>query len=204
MATAELFKFAVIFSAALQQHHLLGFEITGISSPPLAFFIVVLPKDHLTSHSRMSGSRWMFTPLWLSGSLWGNKNVQRFTMDFLLPIQFLLQAQNTPVLWFSKTFPYSDNKSCFIPYVDVVDCCWLLISWLMLYIDFLMLPQCPFFTSSFLTVCHISSPMFWIELILNLSSTVRPDWSQLACLITVDRVIDAEVNTWPSLSLLTY
>ena len=28
----------------------------------------MLPKAHLTSHSRMSGSRWMITPLWLSGS----------------------------------------------------------------------------------------------------------------------------------------
>ena len=29
----------------------------------------MLPKVHLTSHSRMSGSRWVITPLWLSGSL---------------------------------------------------------------------------------------------------------------------------------------
>ena len=42
---------------------------TGIPSPPLAFFIVMLPKAHLTSHSRMSGSRWVITPLWLCGSL---------------------------------------------------------------------------------------------------------------------------------------
>ena len=41
----------------------------GIPSPPLALFIVMLPDAHLTSHSRMSGSRWMITPLWLSGSL---------------------------------------------------------------------------------------------------------------------------------------
>ena len=41
---------------------------TGIPSPPLALFVVVLPKAHLTSHSRMSGSRWVITPLWLSGS----------------------------------------------------------------------------------------------------------------------------------------
>ena len=41
----------------------------GISSPPLALFIVLLPKAHLTSHSRMSGSRWVTTPLWLSQSL---------------------------------------------------------------------------------------------------------------------------------------
>ena len=42
----------------------------GIPSPPLALFIVMLPNAHLTSHSRMSGSRWMITPslswLWTS------------------------------------------------------------------------------------------------------------------------------------------
>ena len=42
---------------------------TGISSPPLALFVVMLPKAHLTSHSRMSGYRWVITSLWLSGSL---------------------------------------------------------------------------------------------------------------------------------------
>ena len=41
---------------------------TGIPSPPLALFIVMLPKAHLTSHSRMSGSRWVITPSWLSWS----------------------------------------------------------------------------------------------------------------------------------------
>ena len=41
---------------------------TSISSPPLALFIVMLPKAHLTSHSRMSGSRWVITPSSLSGS----------------------------------------------------------------------------------------------------------------------------------------
>ena len=41
---------------------------TGIPSPPLALFIVMLPKAHLTSHSKMSGSRWVITPSWLSGS----------------------------------------------------------------------------------------------------------------------------------------
>ena len=42
---------------------------TGIPLPPLALFIVMLPKAHLTLHSRMSGSRWVTIPLWLSG-LW--------------------------------------------------------------------------------------------------------------------------------------
>ena len=41
---------------------------TGILSSPLALFVVMLLKAHLTSHSRMSGSRWVITPSWLSGS----------------------------------------------------------------------------------------------------------------------------------------
>ena len=42
---------------------------TGMPSPPLALILVMLPKTHLISHSRMSGSRWVITPSWLSG-LW--------------------------------------------------------------------------------------------------------------------------------------
>ena len=40
---------------------------TVIPSLPLDLLIVMLPKVHLTSHSRMSGSRWVIKPLWLSG-----------------------------------------------------------------------------------------------------------------------------------------
>ena len=71
VVTAEFSKFAGILSAALSQHHLLGFwnSSAGILSPPLALFVVMLPESHLTSHSRMSGSGWVTTPSWLSGSL---------------------------------------------------------------------------------------------------------------------------------------
>ena len=41
---------------------------TGIPSPPLALFVVMLSKAHLTSHSKMSGSRLVITSSWLSGS----------------------------------------------------------------------------------------------------------------------------------------
>ena len=41
----------------------------GISVPPLALFLEMLPKAQLTSLSRMSSSRWMTIPSWLSGSL---------------------------------------------------------------------------------------------------------------------------------------
>ena len=41
----------------------------GIPLSPLALFVVILPKAHLTLHSRMSGSRCVITPWWLSRSL---------------------------------------------------------------------------------------------------------------------------------------
>ena len=41
---------------------------TRIPSPPLALFVVMLPETQLTSHSRMSGCRWVIIPSWLSGS----------------------------------------------------------------------------------------------------------------------------------------
>ena len=42
-------------------------SLAGIPSPPLALFVVMLSKAHLTSHSRMSGSRWVIT---LSVIIW--------------------------------------------------------------------------------------------------------------------------------------
>ena len=62
---------------------------TGIPSLRLALFVVMLSKAHLTSHSRMSGSRWVITPLWLSW-LW---------RSFLYP-NFLLNTRNNlhPIL----------------------------------------------------------------------------------------------------------
>ena len=43
-------------------------SLPGITSPPLALFEVMLPNAHLTLHSRISGSRWVITPSWWSGS----------------------------------------------------------------------------------------------------------------------------------------
>ena len=56
----------------VQHFHNIIFKIwnssIGIPSPSRALFVVMLPKAHLTSHSRMSGRRWVITPSWLSGS----------------------------------------------------------------------------------------------------------------------------------------
>ena len=55
---------------------------TEIASPPLALFVSMLPKIHLTSCSRMSGSRWVITPSWLSRS-WSSFFVQFFCVFIL-------------------------------------------------------------------------------------------------------------------------
>ena len=62
-----------LFIVMLPKAHLTSYfrmwnSSTGTPSPPQTLFIVMLHKAHLTSHSRMSGSRWVITPLWLSGS----------------------------------------------------------------------------------------------------------------------------------------
>ena len=44
-------------------------SFAGIPSSLLALLAAVLPKDHLTSHSRMSGSGWVAILSWLSRSL---------------------------------------------------------------------------------------------------------------------------------------
>ena len=71
VATAEFSKFAGILSAALSQHHLSGFDTAQLEFHHLglALFIVMLSKAHLSSHSKMSGSRLVITSSWLSG-LW--------------------------------------------------------------------------------------------------------------------------------------
>ena len=67
-----LLSFPNLLAYWVQQFHSIIFWIwkssAGSPSPPLALFVVMLPKAHLTSHSRMSGSRWVITASWLSGS----------------------------------------------------------------------------------------------------------------------------------------
>ena len=67
-----LLSFPNLMAYWVQLFHIKSFRSwnssTGIPSPPLALFIVMLPKAHLPSHSRMSGSRWLITPTWLSWS----------------------------------------------------------------------------------------------------------------------------------------
>ena len=74
---------------------------TGIPSPPLALFIVMLPKAHLTSHSRMSGSRWVWVimPSWLSVS-WRSFLYSSSVYSCHLFLIFSASVQSIPFLSF--------------------------------------------------------------------------------------------------------
>ena len=62
----SLLSFPNLLTYWVQHFHNIIFRIwnssTRIPTTPLTLFVVMLPKAHLTSHSRMSGSRWVITP----------------------------------------------------------------------------------------------------------------------------------------------
>ena len=71
VATAEFFKFVGYIecnTSTASSFRSLS-SSAGIPSLPLALFAVILPKAYLTSHPRISCSRWVIIALWLSGSL---------------------------------------------------------------------------------------------------------------------------------------
>ena len=69
-----LLSFPNLLAYWVQHFNSISFRIwnrsAGILSPSLPLFIVMLPEAHLTSHSRMSISRRVITPSWLSGPWW--------------------------------------------------------------------------------------------------------------------------------------
>ena len=83
----SLLSFPDLLAYWVQHFHSIIFRIwnssAGIASPPLALFVVMVPKSHLTLHSRMSGSRWVITPSWLC-------HVQFFVTPWTVAHQFPL------------------------------------------------------------------------------------------------------------------
>ena len=70
VATYEFSKFTDIECSTFTASSFRIWNISaGIPSPPLALFIVMIPKACLTLHYKMFGSRWVITPSWLSESL---------------------------------------------------------------------------------------------------------------------------------------
>ena len=83
----------------------------GILSPALAFLVVILPKAHLTSHSRMSGSRWVITPSGLSGS-WRSFLYSFSVYSCLLFLIFSVSERS--VLFLNDQFNDKCNKCRYI------------------------------------------------------------------------------------------
>ena len=82
----------------------------GIPSLPLALFIVMPPQDHLTSHSRMSGFRWVITP-------WIVKSIINWTVIVLGASQVELVVKNLP-------FSAGDMGHKFDYWVGKIPCRW--------------------------------------------------------------------------------
>ena len=139
----------------------------GIPLPPLSLFAVMLPKAHLTSHSRMSGSRWVTTPSWLFRSLRPflySSSVYSFHLlissafvKFLLFLSFIVPilAWNVPLislifLTLSLAFPFyffSTSLHCSLrkAFLSLLDILWnAAFSWIHLSLSpllFLFFPQ---------------------------------------------------------------
>ena len=71
---------------------------TGIPSPPLALFLLMLPKAHLTSHSRMCGSKWMIAPSW--------RDLQSFSFYCLFCIDHWGRLSSLLAILWNSTFKW--------------------------------------------------------------------------------------------------
>ena len=103
----------------VQHFHSISFRIwnssTGIPSLPLALFVVMLPEAHLTLHSRMAGSRWVITPLWLSGS-WRSFLYSSSVYSCYLFLISSASVRSTLFLSFELIFEWSGPLQCFVKY----------------------------------------------------------------------------------------
>ena len=134
------------------------FTPTGIPSPPLGLFIVMLSKAHLTSHSRMSGSRWVITPLWLSGS-WGSFLYSSSVYSCHL---FLISSA------YLKSIPFlSFIEPIFALNIPLVCLIFLKKSLVFPILLFLGLPHCR------QTLYHLSHQKFCVKVTRSLISTKR-------------------------------
>ena len=199
-------------------------SLAGILSPPLALFVVILPKVHLTLHSKMSGYRWVTTPAWLSG-LWRSSlyNSSVYSHDlflisatsvrslpflaFTVPIFawnvplvspiFLKRSLFFPILLFSSL--NCSLRKAFL-YLSVI--LWITVfRWV--YLSFSLLP---FASLRFSIVCKASSDshfvffhLFFLEMILITTSCLMSQTSVHSSSATLSDLIP-----WIYLSLQLY
>ena len=89
----------------------------GIPSPPLPLFMIMLSKAFLTSQSRMSSSRWVATPSWLSKS-WRHFLNSSFAYSCHL---FLLSSASVISLWFFVTYHAHPCIKCSLTISNFID-----------------------------------------------------------------------------------
>ena len=75
-------------------------SLTEIPSPPLTLFVVMFPKAHLTSHSRISGSRWVIKPLCMIPFLYC------YICSFVLFFRFHIQIKSFSICFSLTYFTY--------------------------------------------------------------------------------------------------
>ena len=115
VATAEFSKLTGILSAALSQHHLSGFETAQWNSiTSISLFVVTFSKSHLTSHSKMSGSRLVITSSWLSG-LWRSFDII-YSIKFVESCWDLFYGVACDVFW--KMFYAHLKRMCILLFLD--------------------------------------------------------------------------------------
>ena len=142
---------------------------TGIPSPPLALSTVMLPKAHLTSHSRISGSSLVITPSWLSGS---------WRSFFFLWISFLYSSS----LYSCYLFLISSASFRSTPFLSFIV---TIFAWNILLVS-LALAETKIYVNDFLTVSSVLS-------IIHYPSEKMCDLGNL--LIQFPHFIDKEIDT---------
>ena len=163
----------------------------------------MIPKAHLTSHSRMSGSRWMITPSWLSGSwrsfLYGSSVYSCHLylissasvrcvpfLSFIVPIfawnvplvslTFLKRSLGFPILLFSSISLHWSLKKAFLSLHAIL---WnSVLRWVYLYFSPL-----PLAYSLFSAICVASSDnhfallhFFFLGMVLITTSCIECYW----------------------------
>ena len=115
VATAVFSKLAGICSSLTGSSLRIWNSSVEIPSPLLALFVVMLPKAHVTSLSRMSSSKWVITPSWLSGSwrsfiaqLLNNLSAMQETWVWSLGWEDLLEkGETTPCSILAWSIPWT-------------------------------------------------------------------------------------------------
>ena len=172
----------------------------------------MLPKAHLTSHSRMSGSRWVITPSWLSGSFLCSSSVYsrqlfliayasvRFTqfLCFVVPIlvwnvplEFLIFLKRSLVfsnLSFSSISLHWSLRKAFLSLLTILwnsAFKWVYLSFSPLpFSSLLFIAVCKAFSDNHLAVLHF----FFLGMVLITASCHEPPSIVLQALCLSDLI----------------